>query len=133
MIILLLAALTLVSSCEKSEDFGKGPAYTVDLDQCIDPSIKGTRINICFDELIEDSRCPANMMCIWQGRAVARFSFSVKGKDHVLTLGTFDMPDYSKDTVVSGYRVELVDVNPYPGLPANPSEKTRAEVKITKP
>ena len=36
--------------------------------------IKGTFVNITFTGVREDSRCPSDVQCVWQGNAVVRLS-----------------------------------------------------------
>ncbi|MCW8849207.1 MAG: hypothetical protein OQJ81_04445 [Melioribacteraceae bacterium] len=70
-------------------------------------------ISIKFDELISDGRCPVDMMCFWEGDAELRFAFSntvetIKFNLH--TAGNY----FTKDTVVLGYHIKLLDLYPYP-------------------
>jgi len=74
------------------------------------------------------------MYCIWEGAVVAKFTFTSNNNNHILTLATnpLNLP-VSKDTVVDGYRVEFIDLQPEKeqGTIPPPSQ-VRAEVKITK-
>ena len=84
---------------------------------------------------MSDSRCPANAVCIWQGAGTATFSFTKNGDTHIFNLSTITMkPNYTKDTVIAGYKIEFIDLSPYPGTVADPipDSQRKAELKITK-
>ena len=84
--------------------------------------------------MLEDSRCPDGAMCIWQGRTVAKFSFTVNQDERMITLATFAPPGFtSADTILLGYKIELVNMQPYPELNKHhDASEYRAELKITK-
>lgn len=128
---IVLFSLCLLVSCKKSDSEGRPDQ--VGLNKCQNRVVRGQNLTVCFKELLTDSRCPANAMCIWQGVAISVFTVSVGNDNHQITLGTQTIPSMcSKDTIVSGYKVEFLDLSPYPGMPTVPNEETRAEVKITK-
>lgn len=84
---------------------------------------------LCFLEL-SDSRCPANVVCVWEGVAIAKFSFKTNTSQHLLTLATKKFPNLtSTDTTVAGYHIQLLDVTPYPGTTPQP---VQAIVRITR-
>ncbi len=77
-----------------------------------------------FVEVVEDSRCPADAMCIWQGRAVVAF-----------TLGDeYFQVDYrgpgEGSAMVDGLVVDVRDVQPYP-LASQPADKADYQVTVT--
>ncbi|MEX2372572.1 MAG: hypothetical protein WD800_02100, partial [Dehalococcoidia bacterium] len=65
-----------------------------------------------FVGLVEDSRCPMDAMCIWQGQAV--LAFEIDGRPFQVTYLT----PGDAGTVSAGsagfYRVVIEDVQPYP-------------------
>jgi hypothetical protein len=85
---------------------------------------------ITFSQL-DESRCPANAMCIRQGAAVTTFSISTGPDDEVQTIRLFigdfmandprNKRNLSADTVAvqlankAKYRLILKNVSPYPG------------------
>ena len=77
-------------------------------------SIDPEGIVIKFDSFIEDSRCPADVVCIQQGQATIGVSVKVGGADaglQALTIGA----DESKSVATFGqYSVKLTDLQPYP-------------------
>jgi len=67
---------------------------------------------ITFDSLLSESRCPVNVVCVWAGNASLHFTFSKDGEETGFNLNTH--PDFLNDTTISGYRISLLDVKPYP-------------------
>jgi hypothetical protein len=67
---------------------------------------------ITFDSLLQDSRCPVNVNCIWQGNAEVSIRFSNNRYIQQVRLNTF--PDFQRQKAVFGYTISLIDVLPYP-------------------
>lgn len=129
--IAIIAAL--LTACEKEskvEKTNEPDTKTVELNNCSEKTANDSTPEICFTEL-NDSRCPLNATCPWDGIAIAKFSLKANGTEHQLTLATVKIAGYpSNDTTVAGYKVKLVEVKPYPGLPT--PEPTRAILQITR-
>jgi len=106
---------------------------TIGYKTCLQTAYKGDDIILCFDSLIEDSRCPVGAVCTWQGRAMLKFSFTVNQDQRPITLSTFKLPGFPSDTILMGYKIEFVNLLPYPEIKKSHdlSEYT-AEVKVTK-
>ena len=134
-LIILSIAIASLSSCAKSGLLKEGKVE-IGLNKCSNGRISGDNLNLCFENLISDSRCPANAMCIWQGAAVAKFSLTKNKETHSFVLSTTEMPDgsYRKDTILLGYKIEFVNLSLYPGtVPAPvPDDQIKAELKITR-
>ena len=129
---LLLVSASCLFACNKQRDTKSEDAnkLTVALGNCEYVDSVGMPPTVCFEQLLEESRCPANANCVWQGVAVGKFSFRLSGVSHQLVLATTKYPGRpSTDTVVAGYRVKLVNITPYPGMSTEP---TRAILQITR-
>ena len=136
LIILSIATITLGNSCSKSADKRlKEGTIELILNESAEGNIDGDKVKLAFDALVSDSRCPANAMCIWQGTAVCKFSFTKNNETSTFELSTLNMPPtYHKDTVVLGYKIEFINLLPYPGTVTSPApnDQIKAELKITK-
>ena len=134
--ILLFTTLTaFVNSCSKSGNKFREGTIALKLSECENGNISGDDLKLCFNKVVSDSRCPANAVCIWQGAATATFSFTKNGNAHRFDLSTITMkPNYTKDTVIAGYKIEFINLLPYPGTVADPvpDSQRKAELKITK-
>lgn len=68
---------------------------------------------IRFHRVSEDSRCPSDVTCVWEGNAKADLELRVSGYGPVrFSLNTH--MSFPRDTVINGVRVQLLDVMPYP-------------------
>lgn len=100
-------------ACNKSSE---GDANTIPYQGCREIAKGNDKLKLCYEELLEDSRCPEKSMCIWQGVAKARFTFHINGQQHTIHLSTMNLPpSYRNDTTVGGYKLTLTDIKPYPG------------------
>ncbi|MCC5614982.1 hypothetical protein LC605_07805 [Nostoc sp. CHAB 5836] len=72
-------------------------------------------IGIKFSQVLEDSRCPINVTCIWAGRVTVGLDIIKNGqKLSTLVLTLSPGNDGSATQSVDGYRVTLKNVFPYP-------------------
>jgi len=127
--------ILMANSCSKRDVELREGTIELALKRCGNGHIGGNSLRLCFDSLVSDSRCPANAMCIWQGTATAKFSFTKNNETKTFVLSTLDLPPtYTKDTVLMGYKIEFVNLSPYPGTVSTPvpADKIKAELKITK-
>ena len=69
---------------------------------------KTGRITIKFLELVEDSRCPADVNCVWAGIAKIKIQLKRNGKSAVVELNTQN----EKSTVFQGHKITLNDLQP---------------------
>jgi hypothetical protein len=88
---------------------------------------------ITFDSLLEDSRCPTGVICFWEGNAKVRLIFEHRLTVDTLILNTYQGQQSSSDTVLHGYSISLVSVDPYPVQGVNtPVENYSITVNISK-
>ncbi len=67
---------------------------------------------VLFSEVLEDSRCPVGVSCVWEGNAAVRIGLTLgTGPTHPFTLHTSQQPRSAEH---GGYRVTLVKVEPVP-------------------
>jgi len=72
-----------------------------------------TDITVSFEEVVEDSRCPTGVRCIWAGEAVVKISIkTANGSPSSYTLHTDSQS--AREAEHGGYRVQLLAVTPYP-------------------
>ncbi|UQB69875.1 hypothetical protein [Epilithonimonas zeae] len=80
-------------------------------------TIPNSKTSIEFKEIIEDSRCPANVTCVWEGIAIVNLNaFSGKDtKDIKVATRDFLPKEVTKSFNYAGYRFTVQEVKPYPG------------------
>lgn len=82
--------------------------------------IESERIEIGFQEITQDSRCPINALCVWAGEARGIFGLGA-GRPANTGFGVFELSTLSPRTVlISGYRVTLESILPAPTGPPIP-------------
>lgn len=118
--ILLSAIVLCLAACKK-----------VELDSST--LYKKGKINIAMLD-VQDSRCPIDVTCIWEGSAAVLFEIS--NGEEALTFTLHTVIDVStgmrSDTTVFDRKIELLEVNPYPV--ANTSytlEDYSVKIKVT--
>jgi len=91
---------------------------------------------ICFDSLIQDSRCPIGAECVWQGTVQIKVSFhdGTQAYPIKMELGKFPFAGYTNDTTINGYRIIFTDLKPYPEVnkPAPSSTAIEAFFSISR-
>jgi hypothetical protein len=81
----------------------------------------GDGLKVKFSALVEDSRCPKGVDCIWEGNAKIRVELTGAGKQAAsVELNTNVEP---KSASGAGYEISLVKLDPYPIADARPKEK----------
>ena len=126
--ILIINLIVILSyyTCQKQFEPMK---ETVELKYGITKIFDDPGLTLRFDS-VADSRCPTDVVCVWEGNAAVSFSFKSGNNESGFILNTHT--GFRTDTLVNGYRIKLVDLKPLPkhDPPTNP-EDYRAEVLIT--
>ena len=81
-------------------------SFTVQMNQ----SVFFEGYEITFSEILEDSRCPADALCVWEGRV--SMGIDVKNKEGIQNV---ILTSADKTTAYfDSYKIDLVNVLPYP-------------------
>jgi hypothetical protein len=116
---IMLVAVCMLSiiafSCKKESlspgTFKLGESFELSL---ANPSADADDLSIYYINIEEDSRCPNNAVCIWEGRAVINFEFVAGRNSHnVQLIDRVGFPEMAKDTIEK-YIIHLESVDPYP-------------------
>jgi len=70
----------------------------------------GEKLVVTFLGVLEDSRCPTDVTCVWQGMTSLHFNFFQVVNEEIV-LNTLDK---NKEIIFDKYQVELIDVIPHP-------------------
>lgn len=118
---LIISPLFNFMSCHKESEGNCDDSVTASLGQCDIKIASDQTIRICYDSLLEDSRCPADANCIWSGVAKVQLTANVGSAKTTFQLSTIKLaPSYNTDTTISGFHIKLTGVQPYPGLGTSP-------------
>jgi hypothetical protein len=125
-LLLLTGLLALTAACSKkqtesdnacpggADSFIIGQPFTL----CYGTSASleaGANLVVRFDALLDDSRCPSDVTCAWQGRADARLVTTL-GSSQTDTLSAEGLTEAPvlDSALFSGYKIRLLAIEPYP-------------------
>ncbi|MDP9955772.1 hypothetical protein J2X97_001409 [Epilithonimonas hungarica] len=112
-VLLLMSNCTTQSQTQNSENGSN--TITIGINKTA--KIPNSKINLHFKEITEDSRCPVDVTCVWEGIATVNIEGTSGSQKTNFQVGTRDfLPrNVSKSFSFSGYRFTLTDLKPYPG------------------
>jgi hypothetical protein len=120
-LILALSCLLFASACDEkspvgptvplNQQFTLSPGEAAVVEGTVEGTVGSTALRVEFIRVSGDSRCPADAICIQGGDALVHVRISGGGSgEYELHTG-----DLSRAAVThAGFRVELVDLQPYP-------------------
>lgn len=77
-------------------------------------SLENADIQITFREVVEDSRCPLDVVCVREGQARIALNVTIAGKEHALEVTK--SADLENATHVEEYIIQLAELTPHPTL-----------------
>ena len=94
-------------------------------------SFDNGRLTVTFEAVEQDSRCPADVVCVTAGDAEARFRLRVGERVAGTTLHIHGEP---RAIEYFGYRIALATLDPYPGTwdRSRPSPQAVAGLVVTR-
>ncbi|WP_157716082.1 hypothetical protein [Roseivirga echinicomitans] len=122
---ILAAFLFLISSvvfsCEEEFEVFEGGTFSLRLNQ------PKTLIDGSVLELIgiEDSRCPENVNCVWEGRSAVKVRWT-RQEAYDIDLNDVEYINAQIET----YLVSLLEVNPYPTTEANDDKVVKIKIEV---
>ncbi len=103
-----------VVSAQESNTPNLGEEFELAVNQTA--QITAENISVTFQKVLEDSRCPIDVTCIWAGLAEVSLRVAVSGKEKDISLST---PPAENSTVVENYIFGLIGVRPVPRADQN--------------
>lgn len=79
--------------------------------------LKDQQMNVTFKKMVEDSRCPKDVNCIWEGVATAEVELmGVATRPRIVHISTQDnaAKGLEKTVMFDGYAITMTEVSPYP-------------------
>ena len=76
-------------------------------------TLAGENLTLTFVQVLEESRCPAGVQCIWEGNA----RVGVKAEKRPSPPATLELNTsgrYAREATYQGYTVQLLEVVPHP-------------------
>jgi hypothetical protein len=110
--------LIALSSCSKNTELTGDSSFRLNdtLKLAINKSAinNENQITVRIDSVLNDSRCPSDVVCVWEGNAAIRFILNNDGDETKFVLNTHGGENFISDTIIDGYSIQLVRLNPYP-------------------
>lgn len=75
-------------------------------------TLKSEGLRIKFVELKNDSRCPADVTCVWAGTATVQVEVSLRGKNRKSL--TLSLMNNSTPVAYRNYTISMTGLSPYP-------------------
>ena len=92
-----------------------------------------TGLRVAFVQVVEDSRCPASVVCAWAGNGAVRLEITSGQSTQPATLNTAGGATFPRDTTVSGYTFTLVELDPQRQTPDPiPMQQYRATIRVSR-
>jgi hypothetical protein len=125
--ILLLFSIVLFQNCEAQKKIKPTKTTTSIAKKSMDSLfyfkegenqfLKNFETNLTFKTVSEDSRCPKNTQCIWQGVAVVELELmGIYTRPRLVKLSTVNdaTKGYTNSVEFNNIKISLVEVSPYP-------------------
>jgi hypothetical protein len=88
-------------------------------------------VTLRFDEILEDSRCPLDVLCFWEGDAAAQLTLGTAGgEETVAELYTANSPFGESSVEFKEHVITLLDVSPYPQFVSQPIDPDTYKVEL---
>jgi len=82
-------------------------------------------LTVTFERVVEDSRCPTTVQCVWEGNAEVALEVVMPGESAAsLRLNT--NPSFPTEASYHTYTVTLLGLEPYPRLVSGPENSYRS-------
>ena len=89
-----------------NEEFTLAPGQTA--------TVNGANLRLTFDRVSQDSRCPKDVNCIWEGDAVVVLKVKAEAEETTREVHTQGGGSRSRQAPVGDYVVTLVRLDPAP-------------------
>ena len=105
----ILAAGLLVSCASSLTQVASGPDFELEPGKTV--QLAGTGVRVTFLEVVNDSRCPVDVVCVTAGDAEVRLSVVGEGEERTVALHVMGEP---RSLTVGAVRLELTGLVPSP-------------------
>ncbi len=127
---LFVCALAAGIACDESVT---GPTTPLNQEFTLNPGqaavIEGTGVSVRFDRVSNDSRCPADAVCVLGGDAIVNISLVSSGSTRAYELHTGNMQPVRHNDLT----IHLVQLAPYPfSARTIPPQDYRATLRVTR-
>ena len=108
---LLVCMLSLTTAACGENTVSLGQEFILQVGETA--NIKGEKLQVKFLEVLEDSRCPKGVTCVWEGRVSCMIEITYLESLHRITLTQPGLTDWPTKESFKQYQISF-DVEPYP-------------------
>ena len=116
----------LMSNCKTQTSQTETPTVTnntitIGLEKQV--KIPNSKVSLQFKEVVEESRCPLDVTCVWEGIAIINIDAVSNNQATNFQVGTRDFlpKNVTKSFSFSGYKFTLIELKPQPGGKEEPT------------
>lgn len=77
-------------------------------------TVASHNMSLTFDDVLEDSRCPKGVECVWEGNAKIQLTLRTSASDVGTTVQLNTHSSYQNTVSYNGYTIHLYKLIPYP-------------------
>jgi len=124
-LVIVITAFFLTSCEDNTSDSNSNDTYmlgdTISIAYEEVVNIETPNFQISLDSIM-DSRCPSDVVCVWQGEAIVFFSKITPSQTESFSLSIMGLCNENCGgmTTIGNHQIELLELNPYPEI-ANPA------------
>jgi beta-galactosidase/beta-glucuronidase len=90
-------------------------------------------LRVAFAQVVDDSRCPASVVCVWQGNGAVRLDITTGRGAQSVTLNTAGAINFPNEASAAGYTFTLLGLDPQrQTTDAIPPQQYRATIRVTR-
>ena len=90
-------------------------------------------LRVSFAQVVQDSRCPASVVCAWQGNGAVRLDILSSTGVQSAILNTAGGTAFPHEVTLAGYTFTLVELNPQrQTADPIPVQQYRATIRVTR-
>jgi hypothetical protein len=131
---LVAAASFLASACATSTGAVRPIGLNQETELAPGQSVQSGALRVTFKGVGDDSRCPADVVCVWEGDALVKIEVREQSGDPVARELHTSGSAGSRTTAYAGFEVELVRVTPQThSQQPIPAQDYRVVLRITQP
>ncbi|TDX86431.1 hypothetical protein [Epilithonimonas xixisoli] len=124
----LLPLLLLMSNCKTQSQThtqtSDSKTISIEINKKI--TIPNSKISLEFKEIVEDSRCPVDVTCVWEGIAIVNIDATNGNQKTNFKISNQNLEDknITRSVTVSGYKITWQQLKPQPGGKEEPTVVT---------
>ena len=116
-LLIFVPVLLLMSNCKTQSQTQTSGDNTLTIGINEKTTIPNSKISLEFKEIVEDSRCPVDVTCVWEGIAIVNIDATNGNQKTNFQVSNQNLEDknITRSVTVSGYKITWQQLKPQPG------------------